>query len=89
MITAVITRNYVSVAGQEQCDMTTSLHHRAEVVGSFLRPATIKQARQQFDAGGIDATALCRIDDTAIRFGDLFSLLGTRCIFMRLVCIKR
>ena len=40
---------------------------RADTVGSFLRPQAIKQAREQFTAGEIDATALRRIEDEAIR----------------------
>ena len=44
-----------------------SAQYRAEVVGSFLRPAAIKQAREQFQAGKIDAVALKRIEDEAIR----------------------
>lgn len=40
---------------------------RAEVVGSFLRPAAIKQAREQFQKGEIDASALRGIEDQAIR----------------------
>lgn len=40
---------------------------RAEVVGSFLRPAAIKQAREQFQKGEISASALRRIEDQAIR----------------------
>ncbi|MEJ4042843.1 cobalamin-independent methionine synthase II family protein [Erwinia sp. SLM-02] len=47
--------------------MTTSTHYRAEVVGSFLRPAAIKQARKQFEAGEIDAAALRRVEDAEIR----------------------
>lgn len=44
-----------------------SAQYRAEVVGSFLRPAAIKQAREQFQKGEIDAVALRRIEDEAIR----------------------
>ncbi|MDL4913513.1 MAG: cobalamin-independent methionine synthase II family protein [Enterobacterales bacterium endosymbiont of Blomia tropicalis] len=40
---------------------------RADTVGSFLRPAAIKQAREQFAAGEIDATELRRVEDEAIR----------------------
>ncbi|ADP11754.1 5-methyltetrahydropteroyltriglutamate-- homocysteine methyltransferase [Erwinia sp. Ejp617] len=47
--------------------MTTSVPYRAEVVGSFLRPAAIKQARQQFAAGDINAAALRSIEDEEIR----------------------
>lgn len=43
--------------------MTHPIHYRAEVVGSFLRPAAIKQARKQFEAGEIDAAALRSIED--------------------------
>jgi 5-methyltetrahydropteroyltriglutamate--homocysteine methyltransferase len=44
-----------------------SAQYRAEVVGSFLRPVAIKQAREQFQKGEIDAVALRRIEDEAIR----------------------
>ncbi|MEI2603768.1 cobalamin-independent methionine synthase II family protein [Erwinia aphidicola] len=47
--------------------MTHPTHYRAEVVGSFLRPAAIKQARKQFEAGEIDAAALRSVEDEAIR----------------------
>lgn len=47
--------------------MTHPVHYRAEVVGSFLRPAAIKQARKQFEAGEIDAAALRSVEDEAIR----------------------
>lgn len=47
--------------------MTHPVHYRAEVVGSFLRPAAIKLARQQFEAGEIDAVALRSIEDEEIR----------------------
>ncbi|ELY2808712.1 cobalamin-independent methionine synthase II family protein [Cronobacter sakazakii] len=40
---------------------------RADIVGSFLRPDAIKQARQQFAAGEIDAAQLRKIEDDAIR----------------------
>lgn len=47
--------------------MTTFTPYRAEVVGSYLRPAEIKQARKQFEAGEIDAAALRAVEDEAIR----------------------
>ena len=40
---------------------------RADIVGSFLRPASIKQARADFAAGKIDAAALKAVEDDAIR----------------------
>jgi len=40
---------------------------RADTVGSFLRPAAIKHAREQYAAGQIDKAALTRIEDEAIR----------------------
>lgn len=39
---------------------------RADIVGSFLRPLTIKRAREQFAAGDIDAIALRHVEDEAI-----------------------
>lgn len=40
---------------------------RADIVGSFLRPQQIKQARADLRAGAIDATKLRAIEDAAIR----------------------
>ncbi|MEN3754243.1 cobalamin-independent methionine synthase II family protein [Mangrovibacter yixingensis] len=40
---------------------------RAEIVGSFLRPDTIKQAREAFAAGNLSAEALRQCEDDAIR----------------------
>jgi methionine synthase II (cobalamin-independent) len=40
---------------------------RADFVGSFLRPQSLKDAYEQFDAGDIDATALASAQDSAIR----------------------
>lgn len=40
---------------------------RADVVGSFLRPDVLKQARADFAAGVIDAGALRTVEDEAIR----------------------
>ena len=40
---------------------------RADVVGSFLRPLAIKEARKQFQAGEIDAAQLRAVEDTEIR----------------------
>ena len=46
-------------------DKTTP--HRFDVVGSFLRPAALKQARADFEAGRIDAATLKAAEDEAIR----------------------
>ena len=40
--------------------------NRYDVVGSFLRPAKLKQAREDFTAGTIDAAALKAIEDECI-----------------------
>lgn len=40
---------------------------RADVVGSFLRPGVLKQARADFAAGVIDEAALRAVEDEAIR----------------------
>ena len=40
---------------------------RADIVGSFLRPDSIKQARQQLAEGIIDAAQLREIENNAIR----------------------
>lgn len=39
---------------------------RADVVGSFLRPAAIKEARLKFQSGAIDAQALRAVEDAEI-----------------------
>ncbi|OZG60287.1 5-methyltetrahydropteroyltriglutamate-- homocyste ine methyltransferase [Bifidobacterium lemurum] len=39
---------------------------RADVVGSYLRPAELKDARVDFEAGRIDAAALKEVEDRAI-----------------------
>ncbi|GKX59059.1 cobalamin-independent methionine synthase II family protein [Leminorella grimontii] len=41
--------------------------YRADIVGSFLRPDAIKEAREQFARGEIDAAALRQVEDDAIR----------------------
>ena len=40
---------------------------RADVVGSFLRPERLKEARKQFEAGSIAKEALVRVEDDCIR----------------------
>ncbi len=40
---------------------------RADHVGSFLRPKPLLDAREQFKAGAIDAEALRKVEDAAIR----------------------
>ena len=40
---------------------------RYDYVGSFLRPAALKQARTDFQNGAIDAEALKAVEDEAIR----------------------
>lgn len=40
---------------------------RADVVGSYLRPDYLHQARRQFASGEIDQAALTRVEDRAIR----------------------
>ena len=46
--------------------MTTKLPSRADHVGSFLRPKSVLDAREQHAAGDIDAAALRQIEDEAI-----------------------
>lgn len=41
--------------------------YRYDVVGSFLRPAALKQARADYEAGKIDSAALEKVEDEAIR----------------------
>lgn len=38
-----------------------------DIVGSFLRPATLKKAREEFTAGKINKTALRQVEDEAIK----------------------
>lgn len=40
---------------------------RTDVVGSLLRPQALREARQRFDDGAIDAAALRAIEDDAVR----------------------
>ena len=40
---------------------------RCDIVGSFLRPDVLKQARADFEAGAIDAAQLKTVEDIAIR----------------------
>ena len=40
--------------------------NRYDVVGSFLRPAKLKKAREDFSAGAIDAAALKAVEDECI-----------------------
>lgn len=40
---------------------------RYDIVGSFLRPDVLKQARADFEAGAIDANQLKTVEDIAIR----------------------
>jgi 5-methyltetrahydropteroyltriglutamate--homocysteine methyltransferase len=40
---------------------------RTDVVGSLLRPARLKEARERFDEGAIDAAELRAIEDDAVR----------------------
>lgn len=47
--------------------MTQHAPFRFDTVGSFLRPQAIKEAREQFEKGEIDAVALKSIEDAAIR----------------------
>ena len=44
----------------------TNLAH-SDIVGSFLRPQELKQARADFEAGRIDAAALKAVEDQAIK----------------------
>ena len=46
---------------------TANAPFRADIVGSFLRPASIKQARADFAAGAISAEQLKAAEDAAIR----------------------
>ena len=40
---------------------------RYDIVGSFLRPAALKEARAQFAAGQIDQAALTQVEDEQIK----------------------
>jgi 5-methyltetrahydropteroyltriglutamate--homocysteine methyltransferase len=57
-----------SFPGAEESNMQRhQAPFRADVVGSFLRPDAIKQARQQFAQGEISAQQLRSVEDSAIR----------------------
>lgn len=45
----------------------TNAPFRCDIVGSFLRPDVLKQARADFDAGIIDAAQLKTVEDVSIR----------------------
>lgn len=45
----------------------TNAPFRCDIVGSFLRPDVLKQARADFNAGIIDASQLKTVEDVAIR----------------------
>ena len=45
----------------------TNAPFRCDIVGSFLRPDVLKQARADFNAGVIDAAQLKTVEDVAIR----------------------
>ena len=45
--------------------MSTQLHY--DIVGSFLRPAALKQAREQFARGELDQAGLTEVEDAAIK----------------------
>ena len=46
--------------------MTNCGPNKYDVVGSFLRPAKLKEAREAFAAGTLDATALKAVEDECI-----------------------
>ena len=45
----------------------TEAPFRADIVGSFLRPDAVKQARVEFSAGRLDAEGLRKAENAAIR----------------------
>ena len=51
--------------------MSTSIQpnapFRADIVGSFLRPQAVKDARAAYAAGTLDAEGLKAVEDEAIR----------------------
>lgn len=47
--------------------MTVSPPFRADIVGSFLRPDAVHQARADRDSGAIDDAALRQVEDAAVR----------------------
>ncbi len=48
-------------------EVRTQTPFRFDIVGSFLRPQELKQARQQFEEGKITAKALRKVEDESIR----------------------
>ena len=59
---------YLSLSQKKGYSMAYSHNapFRADVVGSYLRPAELKAAREDFAAGKIDAAALKAVEDKAI-----------------------
>jgi len=53
--------------GRRRGPAATAPPFRAEVVGSYLRPATVRRARAQHAAGAIDDAALRAVEDDAVR----------------------
>ena len=51
---------------------TLNAPFRADIVGSFLRPQAVKDARAAYAAGTLDAAGLKAVEDEAIR--DLVAL---------------
>ena len=45
--------------------MTTQLHY--DIVGSFLRPQALKEAREQFAAGQLSQADLTKVEDAQIK----------------------
>ena len=52
---------------------------RYDFVGSFLRPEKLKKARRQFNEGKIDAAALKKVEDEAIRACEQDQRAGLSC----------
>lgn len=46
---------------------TLNAPFRADIVGSFLRPQAVKDARAAYAAGTLDAAGLKAVEDEAIR----------------------
>ena len=54
---------------------STSAPYTCDVVGSFLRPAWLLEARDQFNAGDIDRAPLTELEDRAV--GELMDKLAS------------
>ena len=61
-----MTSEYLCREGSATLARVSTPPFRADIVGSFLRPAELAEARRRFASGQIDADALRVAEETAI-----------------------